>query len=200
MSHGPARSAVRQHIKELTIQHMMTTSFWSPDGKPMSAPEFIQSLYGQLPELFKNEAELRHIWSHPDTRKALLDGLSERGFNLQALTEIGKMINAEKSDLFDVLARIAYECPPITRTDRVETHRERIFSQYSDKAGEFLEFVLERYIQEGVSELDNEKLPYLIDLKYHTITDAAPELGSPEAIRNIFVGFQRHLYSKLGAA
>ena len=186
--------------KELTIQHMMTTSFWSPDGKPMSAEEFIRGLYGQLPELFKDEAELRHIWSHPDTRKALLDGLSERGFNLQALTEIGKMINAEKSDLFDVLAHIAYLSPPITRTDRVETHRGRIFSQYSDKAGEFLEFVLERYIQEGVSELDNEKLPYLIDLKYHTIRDAVPELGSPEDIRNLFVGFQRHLYSTLGAA
>mgnify|MGYP002640983372 CR=1 FL=1 len=84
--------------------------------------------------------------------------------------------------------------------DRVEAHRGRIFSQYSDKAGEFLEFVLERYIQEGVSELDNEKLPYLIDLKYHTIRDAVPELGSPEDIRNLFVGFQRHLYSTLGAA
>jgi len=186
--------------KELTIQHMMTTSFWSPDGKPMSAEEFIRGLYGQLPELFKNEAELRRIWSHPDTRKALLDGLSERGFNLEALTEIRKLINAEKSDLFDVLARIAYERPPITRTDRVESHRDQIFSQYSDKAGEFLDFILGQYVQEGVGVLASEKLQYLIELKYHSIHDAVSELGDPNSIRELFVDFQQHLFEASEAA
>jgi len=64
-----------------TIQHMMATSFWGPDGKPMSAAQFLESLYGALPEFFKDEDELRAIWSAPDTRKALLSGLAEKGFS-----------------------------------------------------------------------------------------------------------------------
>ena len=61
--------------KERTIQHMMATTFWSPDGTPMSAAEFVQKLFGDLPELFKDEDELRDLWGKPDTRKALLDAL-----------------------------------------------------------------------------------------------------------------------------
>ena len=89
--------------KERTIQHMMATAFWNPDGTPMSAAEFIEQLFGVLPELFKDEDELRRIWSIPDTRKALLESLSERGYGDEQLSEIRRVIEAEKSDLFDVL-------------------------------------------------------------------------------------------------
>ena len=106
--------------KERTIQHMMATTFWSPDGKPMSAAEFIERLFGDLPELFKDEDELRALWSQPDTRKALLESLSEKGYGDEQLAEIRRMIDAEKSDLFDVLAYIAFALAPITRQERVE--------------------------------------------------------------------------------
>jgi type I restriction enzyme R subunit len=82
------------------IAHQISTSFWSPDGKPMTAAEFVERLFGDLPELFKNEAELRSIWSRPDTRKALLEGLSEKGYGTEQLIEISRLIDAEKSDLY----------------------------------------------------------------------------------------------------
>jgi type I restriction enzyme R subunit len=66
--------------KERTIQHMMATTFWHPDGTPMSAQQFMEALFGKLPEFFHNEAELRQIWSVPDTRAQLLQGLAENGF------------------------------------------------------------------------------------------------------------------------
>jgi EcoEI R protein C-terminal len=59
---------------------MMATTFWSVDGRPMSAAEFIARLFGDLPELFKDEDELRALWGQPDTRKALLESLSEKGY------------------------------------------------------------------------------------------------------------------------
>ena len=65
--------------KERTIQHMMATLFWSPGGKSMSAAQFIERLFGDLPELFQNEDELRMLWSRPNTRRELLDGLAEKG-------------------------------------------------------------------------------------------------------------------------
>jgi type I restriction enzyme, R subunit len=81
--------------KERTIQSMMATSYWSPDGKPISANQMIEKLFGELPYFFKDEDELRRLWSRPDTRKALLQGLAEKGFGGDQLTEIGRIINAE---------------------------------------------------------------------------------------------------------
>ena len=49
--------------KERTIQHMMATTFWSPDGKPISAAQFVEKLFGEVPRFFKDEDELRRIWS-----------------------------------------------------------------------------------------------------------------------------------------
>jgi type I restriction enzyme, R subunit len=180
--------------KARTIQHMAATTFWSPDGKPMSAAEFIKRLYGEIPELFKDEDELRTLWGEPDTRKALLEGLAERGYGDGELTEIGRMIDAEKSDLFDVLAYIAYALAPITRQDRVDSHKAHILSQYDDKLQAFIDFVLAQYVKEGVGELDKDKLPGLLRAKYYNINDGAAELGGIPKIRDAFVGFQQHLY------
>jgi len=180
--------------KERAIQHMTATSFWGPDGKPMSAVQFVERLFGELPALFRNEDELRDIWSRPETRKALLEGLEEKGYGLQQLREIGSLVDADKSDLFDVLAYVAWARPPISRTERVEAHRPMIFEGIDYAQKEFLEFVLDHYVERGVTELDPEKLPHLIDLKYQTVNDAVRELGSVANIRSVFVDFQRRLY------
>ena len=101
--------------KERTIQSMMATSYWGPDGKPISANQMIEKLYGELPRFFKDEDELRRLWSKPDTRKALLQSLGEKGFGPEQLSEISRMINAEKSDVFDVLAYIAHHAARASR-------------------------------------------------------------------------------------
>ncbi|MBL4852568.1 MAG: DEAD/DEAH box helicase family protein [Gammaproteobacteria bacterium] len=182
--------------KERTIQHMMATTFWSPDGKPMSAAEFITRLFGDLPELFKDEYELRALWGQPDTRKALIASLAEKGYGDQQMSEVRRMIDADKSDLFDVLAYIAFALAPMTREERVATHKVQIFSQYDEKLQSFLDFVLSQYVQEGVGELDQEKLPHLLKLKYRAMADAKEQLGDVAAIRDAFIGFQKHLYQE----
>ncbi len=186
--------------KERTLQHQSSTTFWSPDGKPMSAAEFVERLFGEIPELFTDEDALRELWSRPDTRKALLEGLAEKGYGEEQLTEISRLIDAEKSDLYDVLAYIAYASPPISRRERVLAHKSLIFSRYIGKQQEFLDFVLDQYIKEGVRELDQDKLPQLLELKYHDLRDAVVELGSVSDIRRVFIGFQEYLYSQEGAA
>jgi type I restriction enzyme, R subunit len=174
---------------------MTATTFWSVDGRPMSAAEFVTRLFGELPALFKDEDELRALWSQPDTRKALLETLAEKGFGGEALQEIERLIDAEKSDLYDVLAYIAFALSPITRQQRADARQAAIFSHYDPKIQTFLAFVLAQYIKEGVGELDDAKLPRLLELKYHAISDAAAELGGVAAIRAAFVSFHLHLYS-----
>jgi type I restriction enzyme R subunit len=180
--------------KERTLQSMMATSFWSPDGKPISAAQFVERLYGELPRLFKDEGELRRLWSNPDTRRTLLDGLAEKGFAGEQLAEISRLINAEKSDLYDVLAYVAYASAPITRSERVDGRKANILAQYDPKLQSFLDFVLAQYVRQGVEELDRSKLGNLLELRFHTIDDAVKELGGVPVISDAFVGFQKYLY------
>ena len=180
--------------KERTIQHMMATSYWGPDGKPISANQMVENLFGELPRFFKDEDELRRLWSKPDTRKTLLQGLAEKGFGAEQLAVISQIINAVKSDVFDVLAYIAFAMAPITRSERVETRKSNILGHYDSKLQAFLDFVLAQYIKQGVGELDQEKLSDLLQLKYHTVMDATDQLGGIPAIRDTFIGFQQYLY------
>ncbi len=137
--------------KERTLQNTIQTSFWSPDGKPIPAAEFVERLFGDIPESFKNEAELRQLWSRPDTRKALLDGLAEKGYGNEQLTEISRLIDAENSDLYDVLAYIAYANAPISRRKRVMAHKELIFSRYTLPVRSFLRRFLRFWPQPSVN-------------------------------------------------
>jgi type I restriction enzyme R subunit len=181
--------------KARTIQHMMMTSFWHPDGTPMSAQQFMEMLFGALPEFFRDEAELRALWSLPDTRAKLLQGLAEKGFRKDQMAEMQRVIDAENSDLFDVLAHVAYALPTLTREDRAAKAKVEISTHFNSKQQVFLDFVLSHYVQVGVEELDREKLRPLLLLKYHNaIADAVADLGRPEEIGHVFTGFQKYLY------
>jgi type I restriction enzyme R subunit len=183
--------------KARTIQHMMVTSFWHPDGTPMSAQQFMEMLYGKLPDFFKNEAQLRALWSVPDTRSRLLKGLAEKGFGAEQMAEMQKIINAEKSDLFDVLAHVAYALPTLTREERAGNAKVGISTHFDAKQQVFLDFVLSHYVKEGVQELDQDKLTPLLLLKYHnSIADALADLGKPEEVGKVFAGFQKYLYER----
>lgn len=82
--------------KEREIQSMISTSFWSADGKPISAEEFLNNLFGELPKLFKDEEELRKLWSSPLTRKTLLENLDAAGFPKDDLLTLQKLVDMEK--------------------------------------------------------------------------------------------------------
>ena len=182
--------------KERSIQHMMSTTFWHPDGTPMSSQQFLEQLFGRLPEFFASEDELRAIWSAPATRYRLLEGLAAAGFGHEQLAEMQKIIDAENSDLFDLLAHVAYAKAPLTREVRAANAMVYINTRFSAKQQVFLDFVLQHYIAEGVEELDQQKLTPLLRLKYGAIQDAVADLGQPEEIGMTFASFQKYLYAE----
>ena len=181
--------------KEREIQHMISTSFWSADGKPISAEEFIKDLFGTLPTFFNSEEELRKIWSSPITRQVLLNKLSDAGYGKHELSTLQRMIDAENSDLFDVLDYIAFAIKPLSREERVAKAQDHIFAKIDEKQKEFLDFVLFKYIETGVEELGEDKLPSLLELKYHTLIEATGFLGNVDKIRSTFINFQKYLYA-----
>lgn len=181
--------------KYLQIDSMIKTSFWSPEGTPISAEQFIKALFGDIPSLFKDEEELRKIWSLPSTRKKLLEALSEKGYSTAQLDELRRLVHGEDSDLYDVLSHIAYRKGLVPRIERAE--RAKIyFNDYNPAQQEFLNFVLDQYVKVGVEELDDDKLGNLLILKYKAIADAKTQLGEIASIRNTFIGFQEHLYQR----
>ena len=186
--------------KEREIQFMIATSFWSADGKPVSAEEFLNNLFGELPKLFSSEEELRAIWGNPTTRRILLEKLEDAGFGKAELSTLQTLINAENSDLFDVLEYVFNsDIKPISREDRVAASQSNIFAILNDKQKEFIEFVLSKYIETGVEELDQDKPPTLLINKYQSLEDAKAILGEVSSISSLFINFQKHLYNNLRA-
>jgi type I restriction enzyme R subunit len=183
--------------KERTIQHTVQTSFWSADGKPISAEEFLNNLFGELPKLFKDEEELRKLWSNPLTRKTLLENLDAAGFPKDDLLTLQKLVDMEKSDLYDVLEYVFNgDYIAMTREARAKAAEATIFALLNDKQREFIAFVLSKYVDTGVDELDQEKLPILLTNKYQSLEDAKEILGDVSNISRLFVEFQEHLYNQ----
>jgi type I restriction enzyme R subunit len=183
--------------KGRTIQHTVQTSFWSADGKPISAEEFLNNLFGELPKLFKDEEELRRIWSLPKTRKELLEKLEAAGFPKDDLLTLQKLVDMEKSDLYDVLEYVFNgDYIAMTREARAKAAEATIFALLNDKQREFIAFVLSKYVDTGVDELDQEKLPILLTNKYQSLEDAKEILGDVANISRLFVEFQEHLYNQ----
>ena len=181
--------------KERTIQHTVQTSFWSADGKPISAEEFLNNLFGELPKLFKDEEELRQLWGNPLTRKTLLENLDAAGFPKADLLTLQKLVDMENSDLYDVIEYVFNgDYIAMTREDRAKAAEATIFALLNDKQREFIAFVLSKYVDTGVDELDQEKLPILLTNKYQSLEDAKEILGDVANISKLFIEFQEHLY------
>lgn len=180
------------------IKHIDSVMYWSPDGKPITAKEFVERMFDDLPRFFNDEDELRAIWSMPDTREKLLEELAEAGYDHEKLDSMKDLIDARESDVYDVLAYIAYARDFLTRKERVEKARPKVSSVFTDyKQKEFIDFVMGKYIEYGVTELSPRKMQGLVQLKYNTIQDAAIIFGSPKAIRETFIGCQKYLYEDL---
>ena len=105
------------------------------------------------------------------------------------------MIHAEDSDMFDVLANVAFDTKPVKRSKRVEVAKSK-FGIYSSTQRELIEFIVDQYDRSGEGELDESKISDHIVLKYGSIEDGKQSLGDLKEIRDLYIGFQKHLYEK----
>jgi type I restriction enzyme R subunit len=184
--------------KDREFQHMTSKMFYSVDGIPMSLTEFIQSLFNtlEMPDLFKNEDELRAIWSVPSTRAQLLKQLEVAGFPTSELVSIQELIDAQNSDLFDVLEFVKYALKPVTRKTRASVSRSIMETEIEARALEFVDFLVSQYVESGVGELEETKLETLLEIKYSDVFKGVQEVGNGEVgkVRNLFLTFQKNLY------
>lgn len=165
----------------------------------LSLEQYIQRLFGTLPRFLAGEADLRKRWSQPDTREHLLDLLAQSGFPEDKLEMTRRFLEMDNCDMLDVLAYLAYNTTPIDRQRRADILRQQALKQFTAAQVDFINYVMELYVRNGFKELSADNLPMLINMKYHSATDAVQELDmQPQEIKDFYWGMQRNLYDGSG--
>ena len=194
---GPKRNKIKvklSHLRELTLHTEWDEKIQFGD-EMLSLEDYVKRLFGLLPKFLDGEEDLRQRWSQPDTRQQLLNVLEESGFPEDKLETTRRFLEMEECDMLDVLAFLAYNTTPIQRQQRAEILREAYLKEYSAAQQDFINYIMELYVRNGFKELDTEKLPTLINMKYHSPVDAVRELKmQPTQIRDFFLGMQKQLY------
>lgn len=176
--------------------HTEWTERVSYDGRFVTLSEFVQILFGKMPNFFSSADDLRKQWEHPETREQLLGVLDQSGFGEAKLDMIKKMLKMEKCDLLDVLEYIAYESTPIERAERVRIVQKQWLKQFSVSQQEFDNLILQYYVNNGFKELGADKLSHFVSIKYKSTKDAKVSLGwTPTQMREHYIELQQQLYA-----
>lgn len=185
LSDGTARS----------ITYIASTSYWSADGKPISAAEFLQRLFGDLSKMVPDEDALRKVWSDPDNREHFLGQLSDRGYDQDRLDDMRRLIDAPDSDLFDVLSYVLFTVPPKNRATRADTVRTGQMQGFEGEMRELIVGILNAYARDGESELATPKLGRYLTARYGSIGEGKARLGDLGVIKDAYRTMQERLYA-----
>jgi len=180
--------------KKLKVIDIETT-YVGEDGKPLKTEEYLKFLIGVLGEFYDDEEKLREVWSNPINRKEMLNKLSEMGIDDTQLNDLKEIFEAKDSDIYDVLAHLSFNLDIKSRDERVISVYDSHFVEkyHTDKAKEFIEFILDRYKKDGVKELDEKNLSTLVKLSGNDLK-VLKEAFNGFNIRDEYFGLQREIY------
>lgn len=165
--------------------------------KHLSSEEFLQKIVWELPKFYKDEHQLRMLWSNPETRDELLVGLSHIWLDTEQLEDLKNIFEAENSDVYDILAHLSFDSNIKYRSER-SIYGEEVVDKYdSFKAREFLEFLLALYVKNWILEFRKDWLASKIKLfnKWQA-REVAEEFWGFEELKNAYYEVQRSLYVK----
>jgi len=181
--------------KARSILYIASTTYWGPDGRPMSAAEFLERLFGDLSGIVADEDQLRTVWSDPDNREHFLTQLADRGYDRDRLDDIRRLVDAPDSDLFDVLSYVLFTSPPRTRQERAESVRSAGMTVADGDMKDLLLAILRAYEARGESELATRKLGTFLIARYGSVSEGKKRLGGLPAVKDAFRTMQTTLYS-----
>ena len=179
--------------KERKIHYIAATTYMF-NGRPITAQEFMDHLFGDLGTLVTDEDELREIWSHPDRRSSFIERLTEMGYDSERIEDMRRLIDAPNSDIFDVLAYIRFTLAPLARAERVAAAKAAGMDGYEEEMRAFLGYVLQSYEVQGIRELEPGKIGDFLRIRYGGTNDAKRKLGSIQQIRSAFFDIQKQLF------
>ena len=180
--------------KKLKVINIETT-YVGDDGRPLKTDEYLELLIGILGKFYNDEQGLRDIWSNPHNRKELLNKLKEINIDESQLEDLKEIFEAVNSDIYDVLAHLSFNLDIKTRNERaIAVENSNFIEKYhNEKAKDFIEFILEKYIKYGFKELEENKLSTLIEQSGFDKKDLMASFGEFK-IRDEYFELQKEIY------
>ncbi len=200
---GPGGDEPKQKVivkladgKERAIRYIASTTYWSADGKPISAQEFLNRLFGELSAMVPDEDALRAAWSDPDNRESFLAQLLDRGYDQDRLDDMRQLVDAKDSDLFDVLAYILFTNPPVTRAERARAAEKGALKDFDGELQALIVAILRAYVANGERELGSRKLGQYLIARYGSVAEGRAKLGELPFVKDAYKRMQAVLYSR----
>jgi type I restriction enzyme R subunit len=158
-----------------------TVSVYDVDGKLLRVESVTDYTKKNINDTYANLDDFIQHWNAAEKKAEISDLLRESGIDLQSLKEDQNMADV---DDFDFICHIAYGKKPLTRRERAENVKKRdVFHKYGPQAQKVLEALLDKYADDGVSQLENTSTLKL---------DPFRQMGAPKKIADLFGGKEQY--------
>ena len=156
-------------------------SVYDANGKLLRTESITDYTRKNINDTYVNMDDFINHWNAAEKKAEITDLMRESGIDLQAL-KIER--NMEDVDDFDFICHIAYGKKPLTRKERAENVKKRdVFNRYGAEARKVLEALLDKYANDGISQLENRMVLKL---------DPFRQMGSPANIAKLFGGNKQY--------
>ena len=156
-------------------------SVYDANGKLLRTESITDYTRKNINDTYVNLDDFINHWNAAEKKAEITDLMRESGIDLQAL-KIER--NMENVDDFDFICHIAYGKKPLTRKERAENVKKRdVFNRYGAEARKVLEALLDKYANDGISQLENRMVLKL---------DPFRQMGSPANIAKLFGGNKQY--------
>lgn len=177
-------------------------SLTGPDGKPITAEEFIIYQSGIFREHFKKPSEIQREWANTSTRRKFEQDMTDLGLNIDALTNIFfEKHGIRNVDKLDILLNLLWGENYLTKDERVQKAKElnpETFNMENEKQQNLLEDILNIYTSEEYQPLNFSgefwEIPQI--RKYGGFQGVRNVFGGPEAIKTFFTDIQKAIYDE----
>lgn len=181
--------------REIKIINIETRYLDPTTGKHLSSEDFIKKILGELPKFYQNEHDLRLAWANPETREKFLKNLEYIWLDAEQIENLKKIFEAEKSDIFDILAYISYGNEMKNRDERSKIAKSILEKYKNPKAKDFLQFLLELYEREWIMNFKKDGLSSKIELFNRWLArEIAAEFGWVQELKQAYYDLQKRIY------
>ena len=181
--------------REVKIINIETRYLDPSTGKHLSSEDFIKKILGELPKFYQNEHDLRLAWANPETREKFLKNLEYIWLDAEQIENLKKIFEAEKSDIFDILAYISYGNEMKNRDERSKIAKSILEKYENPKAKDFLQFLLGLYEREWIMSFKKEGLSSKIELFNRWLArEIAAEFGWVQELKQAYYDLQKGIY------
>ena len=159
-----------------------TVSVYDANGKLLRQEDIIDYTRTNIKGEYASLSDFIRKWKTSDKKKTIEESFMAMGIDLKALKADQGM---EDVDDFDFICYVAYGKKPLTRKERANNVKKKdFFSKYSADAQAVLDILLDKYMNQGITEVE--------DIKVLSLADFA-NYGKPAKIVKLFGGKEQYV-------